>query len=341
MGHRVAPLVGSITAVIHSHRMQTMNLEHYKKIMDIVQETEKSGDLIQARELTGLSGEKVVGTLQRLAKFQNGFTEGCYLEIGVFQGLTLISVASVLDGSLAYGVDNFAQFDPKGVNERIVKKRAELNGLNNIRLINADYEEALENLEKHIGDSKIGLYFVDGPHDYRSQLTCLNLARPHLSANSVIVVDDCNFRHVRLANRDFLFANPEFKLLFEAYTDCHPCNMDKNGKEEARKGWWNGVNMIVRDPDNTLSVMFPETHRDRALFENDNIVHSAKYGVLAPEAIFFVQSTCSLHLMSALKQLAKMWIKLRKNRKQSVGKYPSMNTYSERLPKMRCNETLR
>lgn len=317
-----------------------MNLEYYKQIMDIVREAESSGFLLEVREQTGFSGEKLIGALQRLAKLQDNLGAGSYLEIGVFQGLTLISVASVIEDSMVYGVDNFSQFDPQGINKKIVNERAKVNGLSNICLINADYEEALENLKKYIGGSKIGVYFVDGPHDYRSQLTCLNLAKPYLSERSVIVVDDCNYRHVRLANRDFLLANPEFKLLFEAYTDCHPGNMKKVAEQKARKGWWNGVNIIVQDPNSILNVMIPETSRDRRLYENEHVVHGAKYGVLAPEAVFFVQSVLSLRLISAMKQLVKIWIKSRKNVKGYIGKYPSMNTYSEQLPKRNCNKKL-
>jgi hypothetical protein len=208
-------------------------------------------------------------------------------------------------------------------------------------VINSDYEDALENLEKHIGDPKIGAYFVDGPHDYRSQLICLNLAKPYLSDCSIIVVDDCNYRHVRLANRDFLLANPDYKLLFEAYTDCHPGNMDKDAEQEARKGWWNGVNIIiVHDPNNILNVMLPETHRDRQLYENEHIVHSAKYGELAPEAVSFLQSVLSLRLISAMKQVAKIFPKLLNNSAKYRDRYLSMNTYSEQLSKRNCNKAL-
>lgn len=317
-----------------------MNLEHYKKILNFVHEADNSGLMLEALDLTEFSGEKVIGVLQRLAKFQITSGAGSYLEIGVFQGLTLISVANVLKESIVYGVDNFAFFDPKGINKKIVEKRVIANDLNNVCVINSDYEDALENLEKHIGDPKIGAYFVDGPHDYRSQLICLNLAKPYLSDCSIIVVDDCNYRHVRLANRDFLLANPDYKLLFEAYTDCHPGNMDKDAEQEARKGWWNGVNIIVHDPNNILNVMLPETHRDRQLYENEHIVHSAKYGELAPEAVSFLQSVLSLRLISAMKQVAKIFPKLLNNSAKYRDRYLSMNTYSEQLSKRNCNKAL-
>jgi len=311
-----------------------MAIEHFKKIKDLIQEAERSGLLHKPRNLTGFSGEKLIGTLQRLAKYQTSMGAGCYLEIGVFQGLSLLSVASVLDGAIAYGVDNFSQVDPGRLNESIIAEMARDNSLTNFKLINSDYEDALESLEGYIGNSKIAIYFVDGPHDYRSQLVCLQLAKPYLSNFSIIVVDDCNYRHVRLANRDFLVANPEFKLLFESYTKCHPANMDRSSdcEIEARKGWWNGVNIIVHDPKNELDRMVPETLRDRRLYENDHVVHGAKYGCLAPEAVSCFESIMSFRLLSALRQLVKMGIKVRSINKQFRGSYESMNVYSENLP---------
>ncbi|MBK7410887.1 MAG: class I SAM-dependent methyltransferase [Saprospirales bacterium] len=92
------------------------------------------GLLFENDILTGFSGKKLVGTLQRLAR-QFVTPEQCYLEIGVFQYATVI---------------------------------------------NQDYEDALENLKTHIGEKKVGLFFIDGPHDYRSQLMCLLLIQPFL-----------------------------------------------------------------------------------------------------------------------------------------------------------------
>ena len=319
-----------------------MGLDHFEKLRELVQEAEVSGLLTEARDVTGFSGNKLIGTLQRIAKYQESVGAGQYLEIGVFQGLTLISVASVLNEATAFGIDNFAQFDPDRNNMNIINKRVMVNNLENIRLINMDYEDALENLTGCVDevDLKIGTYFIDGPHDYRSQLLCLQLAKPYLSDLSVIVVDDCNYRHVRLANRDFLIANPEFKMLFEAYTRCHPGNMERDEEQKAREGWWNGVNIIVHDPDGLLGAMVPEAIRDRSMYENEHIVHSAKYGFLAPEAVSFLSSLMSFRLIGALKDLMRVGSKIRKTDKQLVGKYASINTFSEQLPQSHFNPTL-
>ena len=198
-----------------------MEINHFNEIKKIIDKSEDIGLEKKAKDLSGFSGEKLIGTLQRLMQYHNFLNSGCYLEIGVFQGLTLLSVASVIKGNV-YGIDNFSQFDQHNENYNLVIERAKSNDLTNINIINCDYEDALENLNSYIGDQKIGVYFIDGPHDYRSQLVCLQLAKFYLSKYAVIIVDDSNYEHVRLANRDFLLANPEFKLLYEAYTDCQP-----------------------------------------------------------------------------------------------------------------------
>ena len=73
--------------------------------------------------LTGFSGKKLIGTLQRLAYQWEHRENACYLEIGVFQGLTLLSVASACPGLPCYGIDNFAFFDSEGKNLRLVMER--------------------------------------------------------------------------------------------------------------------------------------------------------------------------------------------------------------------------
>jgi hypothetical protein len=192
--------------------------------------------------------------------------------------------------------------------------------ITNAQVINLDYEDALENLSKYIGNKKVGLYFVDGPHDYRSQLMCLLLIKPYLAPNAVIVVDDSNYRHVRQANRDFLIAHPEFKLLFETYTKAHPLNLSGTERKQAEEGWWNGVNVLVRDPENLIETTYPETYRLRLLYENEHAIHTAKH----PDVY--------AKLISIFDPLAGIFKILFPKKAVITGKYKSMNTYSELLP---------
>jgi hypothetical protein len=296
------------------------------------------GLLTTAKDLGGYSGVKVVATLQRLARLQAERDGSCYLEVGVFQGLTLNSTALVLGSVPAYGVDNFSQFDSRGENRALVAKGIKRNGLKNVVLVDRDYEDALENLSTTLADRQIGTYFVDGPHDYRSQLMCLLLALPFLSPTSTIVVDDANYRHVRLATRDFLVTHPEWALLFEAYTRCHPMNMSETEHREARLGWWNGVHVLVRDSDHVLERSLPPTLRDRRLQEDEHTLQSAKYAVDAPA---LVEAWTGLRTLSP-EALAKGVWRLVNHRPPSdlVGTHRTMNTFSDGLPEFRMNEAV-
>lgn len=256
--------------------------------------------------------------------------ETCYVEVGVFQGLTLLSSALANPNAFFYGIDNFAFFDSKGQNKALIDDRIQKLKLKNISLINEDYENALENLSKYIGNKKIGVYFVDGPHDYRSQMMCLLLIKPYLADNAVILVDDSNYRHVRQANRDFLISNTEFKLIYESYTEAHPANLSKEKENIQRKGYWNGLNVIYKDKENCIEPMFPETFRDRTLYENEHLIHSFKY---PDQSLILMKLFSKFRLFGLLNLFYKPDI-------NKIGKYKSMNTFSSHLPTEHFNPSL-
>ncbi len=299
-------------------------MKHIQTVIEALRDADQKGALHTSEVLTGYSGHKLYGFLQRIASAAL-WKEKCYLEIGVFQGLTLLSSAMANKDATFYGIDNFAFFDPQGTNEALVNSRVEQLELNNVALINQDYEDALEALEDHIGSKKVGLYFVDGPHDYRSQLMCMELAKPYLSEDAIIVVDDSNYEHVRQANADFLKLNPDYKLLFESYTSSHPKRMNSFEKSRAEAGWWNGVNILVRDPENQLSPMYPQTERSRSWFEDDHIVHSMEY----PDRVISYYRWAHRFI-----GWLPIWDTPRKK-----GLFKSMNTFSESLQET-WNETI-
>jgi hypothetical protein len=243
--------------------------------------------------LSGLAGLKTVGVLQRLARIMSADETACYLEIGVFQGLTLVSTALDAPDLPCYGVDNFRILDPNNENLDIVQARMAAFKTENAKLINMDFEAALETLEDHICDRKVGLYLIDGPHDYRSQLVCLLLAKRHLHDRAVIIIDDANYPDVRMATRDFLLSHPDFKMVFQAYSPEHPANMDPEELPKWEAGWLNGVNILVHDPDGLFSSMIPEIVEDRTLYFNEWLVHRLRLAELAPEALLLGEAVLS------------------------------------------------
>lgn len=284
-----------------------------QELLKCIKEAEENPYDYSKDGLTGFSGKKIVSLLRNFAgKMVN--TNDTYLEIGVYRGLTLLSVATGVPEFEVFGIDNFAFFDKEGKNMAIFQERKKSLNAGNARIINCDYEDALEHLPDFTGNKKAVLCFVDGPHDYRSQILSLLLIKPHLADNAVIVVDDCNYRHVRQANRDFLITNPQFRLIFQKYTEAHPGNLNGSKRREAEDGWWNGINILMKDDDNLFSPFYPPTIRKRTLFENDHHIHTSKF----PEA------------HRKYSALINMLAKLRHNHfsKDFTGNYASLNTFS-------------
>jgi len=315
-------------------------LNHFKSLKKIILQSNELGLLKQPLNVFGLSGDKLVGSLQRISKYQESDHEGCYLEIGVFQGLTLLSVANELSKHHAYGIDNFSQLNPDKKNEDLIRRLIQENQIDDIHLINDDYDEALENLPIHIGDRKISTFFIDGPHDYRSQLICLEFAKKYFSEKVVIFIDDSNYCHVRMATRDFLKINSQYKLFFQAYTKCHTENLDDVEKQIATKGWWNGVNIIVHDPQNLLEVRFPSISYNRSFYENDHTIHTKKLGIISPEAVSFFNYVCKFNVYKSCTKIIQTLSKMKHIRSDLIGNYDNANTYLEGLTDFSLNPTV-
>lgn len=307
-----------------------------EKLKKVIQLSIQNTPLLYENEiLTGFSGNKMIRMLQGFTQLFQGEKDICYLEVGVFEGLTLLSVAGANPQTACYGVDNYKAWVQGESNFTKFKQRKEKLQLNNAHILNEDFEDALLNLKQQIGNKKIGVYFIDGPHDYRSQLTCLLFALPYLHENAVIIIDDCNYRHVRQANADFLVSHPEFKLLFDSYTSSHPDNMSIKQKPEATEGWWDGVNVIVRDTENKLPQLLPPTHRDRSLFFNDHLVQASKSAAVAPALVRGFSALMEGKLYTGLHSFGAAWKQFRKQKLTSL--YFESNTYSSELPKDRFN----
>lgn len=216
-----------------------------------VAEAPEAGIAAGTEGVEGFSGARILALLTNLAA-RIVDADDAYVEIGVYRGLTLSNVAAAAQGPCV-GIDDFSLFNPSGDNRRRVETVLAERGLDNVDLLDSDAEVALEEFAERFPGRRIGLLFIDGGHDHRSQLIPLLLARQHLADGAVIVIDDTNYRHVRQATEDFLRAFPEFVLAAEASTPSHPANRDEAGEAEVRRGWWNGTQVLVHDPHRTIA----------------------------------------------------------------------------------------
>lgn len=305
----------------------------YSHLKNSILDANETGQMLGTKNnvLDGFSGESLVGCLQRFTRYFSGKDDTCYMEIGIFQGLTLLSTSLANPDIACFGVDNFVLFNEGKANHKIVLDRKERLGISNVCILNMDFEEALDNLDKHLGDHKIGVLFVDGAHDYRSQLVSLLKAKRYLAKESVIIIDDSNYAHVRQANADFLAADHDFALFFEAYTPAHPANMDANAKEQALKGWWNGVNILVYDPQQLLPRNFPYTGSKERFFGSHDVFRH-EFAEAAIDALrycsFFMDEDDSAE-QGAKEKLRKI---LQELRTKYSGRFPFQNTESSGLP---------
>ena len=163
-----------------------------------------------------------------------------YVEIGVFRGFTLINNALNNKNIECVGVDNFSLFDKDKKNLKKINNIILNYQIKNIKIIKKDFEEAKKLIKK-----KIGVLFIDGPHDYRSQLIALMKYDNLMSDNSIIIIDDSNYYHVRKATQDFLETYNDYSLVFQKYTNKHIANEKKN-KSLYLDGYWNGINVLYK-----------------------------------------------------------------------------------------------
>jgi hypothetical protein len=279
--------------------------------------------------LTGFSGEKLMHCLQAFTRILCG-PDACYVEIGVFQGLTLLSNAAVNSTVQCFGIDNFSLFNEGKNNLSIVEQRMRKLALGNVEILNMDYETALQSLDRYLGGRKVGVFFVDGPHDYRSQLVPLLLAKPHLAANCAIFVDDANYAHVRQANTDFLRSHSEYALLIEAYTPGHIANLQGEQKAAALAGWWNGVNVMVRDPDGLIERRYPREEMKDLYFQSHDVFRH-EFAELAYPALQAVQSIVD-EGAAGNGALGDLKSRLIEHRRKHPTRFKHQNTYSDGLP---------
>jgi len=185
--------------------------------------------VVEQLGIKGMSTENVRYVINELVK-QYAKT---YLEVGSYQGSTVISAALFNPDVRCIAIDNFSEFDEHGVNKSTLLQNIKNAGVSNIELYDNDYEIAIADLFEKEPDLKVDVYFYDGNHTYEHQLNGLNLIKEHLSDKCIVFVDDCNWSHVQKANLDWLSENEGFQI----------ANIFTTGNAPT---WWNGLTIMYR-----------------------------------------------------------------------------------------------
>jgi hypothetical protein len=151
-----------------------------------------------------------------------------YVNVGVWNGFSLLAGMARNQEKLCIGVDNFSEF---GGPKRAFQKRFSQLGSAKHHFFEMDYVDYFNNTH----DAPIGVYLYDGNHSYPDQLRALQLAEPFFSDNCIVLVDDANYPAVKQATFDFIKGSSHsYQMISHRSTFCnhHPT-------------FWNGL-MVFR-----------------------------------------------------------------------------------------------
>ncbi len=152
-----------------------------------------------------------------------------FVNIGVWQGFTLLCGMATNPTKTCIGVDNFSEFGgPKDAfMKRFLRYKTERHSFYDM-----DYEAYFSEIHR----GPIGFYIYDASHAYADQLKGLQVAEPHFSETCIVMVDDANWQEPRQATLDFIAKSDfSYKMLLDVKTrnNCHPT-------------FWNGLMLFQR-----------------------------------------------------------------------------------------------
>jgi predicted O-methyltransferase YrrM len=150
-----------------------------------------------------------------------------YVEVGSFKGLSLIAAMLGNEGDFV-GIDDFSLRDGS---RALLEANLRRYGLAGHTILEGDAFELLR--RRALGDRRVGVYYYDAAHDYRSQVRGLRLIEPHLTTGALLIVDDTDWPQVARAMRDYLAREPRAEVL-----------VSLDGRGRGQPWWWEGVTVL-------------------------------------------------------------------------------------------------
>lgn len=154
-------------------------------------------------------------------------TTGIYVEVGTYQGGSLIS-ALLGNDRQALGVDSFGEFTATNNLQTTVGNLEKFQVADRVQMHNMGFKEFFSKVPASF---QIDAYYYDGEHNYDGQLAGMEAAWPYLRPGSAVIVDDLIYPEVTHAVNQFI-ANHARNLKF---------NFIMMPNESTDPVWWNGV----------------------------------------------------------------------------------------------------
>jgi hypothetical protein len=155
--------------------------------------------------------------------------DNAFVNVGVWQGFTLLSGMVGNPHKRCVGVDNFSEFG--GPREVFLRRFAE-HRTDRHAFYDMDYVRYFNAVHQ----GPIGFYIYDGDHSYDHQYKGLQTAESYFSRDCIVLVDDTNAEEPRAGTFDFLAKSKlRYRMLFDART-----------AENGHPTFWNGIMLFQR-----------------------------------------------------------------------------------------------
>lgn len=142
-----------------------------------------------------------------------------YCQFGCDEEANFIGALLNHPEQIAYAIDNFYGKDQTGEKWEKFQEKITTFGLEEQVLVcDQEVEEFFLSLREAESEDKIGVYFYNGPSDYRSQLLGLLLVKPWLAERALIIVANTKDVATQQACWDFITAHSQCKLLLDFST---------------------------------------------------------------------------------------------------------------------------
>ncbi len=191
-------------------------------------------------DVMGMASYKKLMLMNLVASLLAEDPSECYLEVGTFQGKSLVAALRNNPLVSAVACDNFSEFDSSGVNQVALEQNLRRHGLHDrVKFFNMDFRKLLADwYERRL--PRIGGYFYDGAHDKASQYDGIKYVEPHLADRALVVVDDW-----RLAKDSGSYAEAgTLQAISESRNNwkiLYVLPARRNGDLDQ---WWNGVGVL-------------------------------------------------------------------------------------------------
>ena len=199
------------------------------------------GKLLNTDILTvsGMSGIKGRLFLNNLCEHIANLTPVKYLEIGSWQGSTILA-ASYKNVGEFYAVDDFSQFSEISIS-KCSPEYTLIDSVENVFMRNKErFKKDCQfsfiggdcwKIDQNVLPKNLNIYFYDGPHGLQDHEDALTKYLPVLADEFIFIVDDWNGYNAKQGTKNGIEKNNLKQLYYEGVGD----NIDSDPA-----GWWNG-----------------------------------------------------------------------------------------------------